>query len=165
MNLNATDKIFDLEKRSWSAVINQTITYLFFTMITVLLAWQCLAPPFLSYPKLPFLVLQSSYQPGEPVTLQVYRCNSSKISRSYVTTRELVNLETSELTILPATTVTVLPGCSWSYSKINIIPTDQPPGHYKFQGNVQINDFMVIRLVSWESQPFEVESTLTIKEP
>lgn len=113
--------------------------------------------PYLSYGNLPFPVLTPRVKPGEPVLLEVLRCNSDDRQRVYGMGRTLVPLDSRGPSyVLPAGAASIDPGCNTSVSAVNVIPLGVPPGRYYVQGSAEINGSLRTFVLHWASQPFEV---------
>jgi hypothetical protein len=113
-------------------------------------------PPFLSYRNLPFAVLTPLVKPGEPVKLNVVRCNSDSKTRVYGLSHRLLSVDGGTSVILPAGTVSIEPGCSDEISAINVIPPGTAPGLYIVEGYAEVQATLRSVSVRWVSQPFRV---------
>lgn len=124
----------------------------------VLLAWAYFVQkPYLSYTNLPFPANLQQVKPGQVMPLTVRRCSSSSTIESYTVTHSLQNLDgKSPAVIMPATLVTVEPGCAISTSLIDLVPDATPPGKYRIVGVAIIQGTLRTFPVPWWSQEFEV---------
>lgn len=113
-----------------------------------------LEPPFLSYGNLPFPVLTPRVKDGNVVLLDVSRCNSDTKIRIYVVAHSLVG-ETMTI-LLPALPTSIRPGCSQSFSAINVVPLNTPPGTYHIEGYAEVQGTLRTSSIAWRSESFEV---------
>lgn len=113
--------------------------------------------PYLSYPELPFKVIEQPVKAGDAVKLTIKRCNSSSKTRIYTLSHVLVE-EWPELgyTLLPATAVSLTPGCTTSISTVNVTLKNTKPGRYHVEGVAEITGTIRSMSVDWTSDPFEV---------
>ena len=111
-------------------------------------------PPFLTYGNLPFPVLTPRVKDGNAVLLDVRRCNSDTKTRIYALAHSLVG-ETMTI-LLPAVPTSIRPGCSQSFSAINVIPLNTPPGTYHIEGYAEVQGTLRTSSIAWRSEPFEV---------
>lgn len=128
------------------------------------LAWSVLfEKPYLSYTNLPFPSAMAA-RAGEPVELLVQRCSSARSPRSYMTTHTLNNVDTGAVMLLPVVWIDVAPGCTSSYSRINVIPKTTAPGIYTVSGMAMVDGMVLTHKVPWASRPFEVLPAKEAKE-
>lgn len=113
-----------------------------------------LEPPFLTYGNVPFPVLTPRVKDGGTVLLDVRRCNSDTKTRIYGIAHSLVG-ETMTI-LLPALPTSIRPGCSESFSAINVIPVDTPPGTYHIEGYAEVQGTLRTSVIPWRSEPFQV---------
>lgn len=114
-------------------------------------------PPFLSYHNLPFPADLQRVKPGQVMPLTVERCSTSKNIESYTITHEL-RYESGDrpAIVMPATLVTVPPGCHRAINLVNLVPSVTPPGRYRIYGFAIVQGSLRSFAVPWSSQPFEV---------
>lgn len=112
--------------------------------------------PYLSYENLPFQVMTKP-KAGEVVELLVERCNNSKKTQSYNTTRAVLNLKTKEVITLADARVSIDSGCHRGVSRLNKLPDKLPAGLYKISGVALIQGSILRFEVPWYSEPFEIE--------
>ena len=113
--------------------------------------------PFLSYHNLPFPPELQRVKPGQVMPLTVERCSTASSIESYTVTHELRETTGKRpAIIIPATLVTVMPGCHKSTSLVNIVPGATPPGTYRIHGVAIVQGSLRSFAVPWSSQPFEV---------
>ena len=112
--------------------------------------------PWLSYREMPFAV-HGPVTAGGPASSHVIRCNSTKTSKSYTTTRGFQKMGANAPPILlPSLDLTVEPGCEKAISRINIVPDGTLPGWYRFTGTAAVHGFLVWHEVQWGTNFFEV---------
>ena len=113
-----------------------------------------LEPPFLTYGNLPFPVLTPQVRDGNTVILDVQRCNADSKTRVYAIAHTLVG-ETMTI-LLPTVPTSIRPGCSQSFSAINVIPPNTPPGTYHIEGYAELQGTLRAFSIAWRSASFEV---------
>lgn len=112
-------------------------------------------PPVLSYNNLPFPALNNP-KAGEAALFQVIRCNSDSKQRLYTISRRLIGIDNSTVYILPASVVSIEPGCTTEVSAANVIPASVKSGRYTLEGYGEIAGTLRNSSVRWYSQTFEV---------
>lgn len=113
--------------------------------------------PYLTYKNLPFPPTLQTVKPGQVMPLTVVRCSSASTIKSYTITHELRNEDgRSPAVIMPATLVTVAPGCAQTTSLVNLVPAATPPGRYRIVGVAIVEGALRSIPVPWSSQAFEV---------
>lgn len=119
--------------------------------------WIVERPPSLSYGRMPFKVVEEKiYFPNDVVPVVVIRCSTKDSTSIYTVTRGFHNLGTDRTEIVNSTKVTVKPGCTEAISYLHQLPKEVAPGKYKIVGTAEVPDMFGIKLVSFESEPFEV---------
>ena len=112
--------------------------------------------PYLTYKNVPFDVTEK-VAAGSPVSADVLRCNSSKKTEAYTTTRNFQKMGANQPAIvLPSVDVTVEPGCEPAISRISIVPDGTVPGWYRFYGVAKVEGLFVMHQVPWGTAFFEV---------
>lgn len=114
-----------------------------------------LEQPYLRYANLPFPVLAPAY-PGQPVLLEVERCNLSQRAKLYQVAHQLRNIETGAELLLPGFWVQLQPGCTRAVSRLHLVPPDTLPGTYVLTGSALVEGQFGNHRVFWQSRPFEV---------
>lgn len=123
----------------------------FVTMLMYLVYFEA---PWLAYMNTPFPVLNSPVRSGTAVQMTVGRCSSANVTRVYALSRALVCGKDS--IILPASLVSIEPGCTSVVSAVNIVPLGAPPGRCYLHGFGEIQGVVRTNSVEWQSQPFDV---------
>ena len=120
--------------------------------------------PYLSYPDLPFVVVNPTnavFEPGDTVGYKVTRCNSSGAFKSFRLARMLVH-ESGQNYLLPGAVVPIAPGCISSLSVITVLPQEiapgvpLPPGRYHILGASNVDGATQSFDVPWETTWFQV---------
>lgn len=113
-------------------------------------------PPFLVYKNLPFPVQNHTVAAGDEIHFYVMRCVHNAEEHVFMATRTIVDAATAKRTLLPATFVTLLPGCTSSTDALVTVPTDFPPGRYYLAGVIEAQGTIRVRYVPWRSEFFTV---------
>lgn len=106
-------------------------------LLNAALLFNLILPPAVSFPG-PFLVLNSPMHAGETLVLQVTRCAWDLIGDDPVrvlSTRSLVSVDSAAIVVLPSVAVDIPTGCQTVESRLNIVPSDLPPGRWRLQGS------------------------------
>ncbi len=109
----------------------------------------------LSYVGAPWEVTNQP-RPGDAIVFEVSRCNNSGRGRSYAVSRFMINTRSGRRTILPASLVSIISGCSKEINAINIVPMGTTPGTYFLEGYAEVDNGHVPVTVYWSTQPFDV---------
>lgn len=123
-----------------------------------------LEPSWLSYPKgSRFEPVRPAFAPGEPIALNVFRCNSSGEQQLYLIGARLVQLDPppgpGELpVILAGAPVLIQDGCLPEISKASIAPLDTKPGTYFIDGLSKADGRWRSSNIPWTSAPFVVRA-------
>lgn len=113
------------------------------------------APPPLTYPQLPLIVMQQEARPGDPLDLQVKRCNNESTPLEIISTRELYRLSDSLHVDVPAAGRVVVPGCHTDMVRFQL-PQDVPPGMYRMQGIARVSGTYRQSNVFWFTTDFTI---------
>lgn len=112
--------------------------------------------PFLTYSNVPFPVTQPVIHPGDVVPLEVVRCNASNVTRTYTVSHTLESVPAGRNVVLPASPVTLPPGCTTALSLANELPANVPPGQYRLFGIAEVRGVLMVHYVEWYSKTFTV---------
>ena len=113
--------------------------------------------PVLSYAPLPFPVTAKVIYPGGVVTATATRCNTSRQTISYKSSRQIKRENSNQAAfVLESVSITIAPGCSSVQTRVNVVPDDAPPGFYRFSGVAVIKGLVVEHEVPWNTDVFEV---------
>jgi hypothetical protein len=141
------------------------LAVLFVTLPFVPAALILLDQPGLSYPNVPFPVINQHVYPGDPLVLRVERCNRFAQPLSYTFTRNLVPLDAAGAVdpgeppsvIIPGASFAP-PGCAVFISRLTELPPTLPPGYYKLEAVTLVQGQWRTFSVPWETEPFVVEA-------
>lgn len=115
-----------------------------------------LEEPYLSYKEMPFAVPSPVYA-GGPAVSHVVRCNSTKTTKQYTTTRGFQKMGGNQPPIiLPSIDLSLEPGCEPAISRINIVPDGTVPGYYRFVGVASVQGLLSWHQVPWGTDFFQV---------
>ena len=112
--------------------------------------------PYLSYQNLPFTSLQPIVLAGSAATFSVARCNKSDKEILYTTSRNLRNVTTGVVTLLPDINLSLPLNCTRAISKINEIPESEKSGNYVAFGTAKVPGRFRTYDVRWNTEPFIV---------
>ena len=113
--------------------------------------------PYLTYSPLPFPITAKTVYPGGVATALATRCNTTKSSISYKSSRQLKRENSNQpAAILDSVLVTIEPGCSSVQTRVNVVPDETPPGFYRFSGVAIVKGLVVEHEVGWNTDVFEV---------
>lgn len=110
----------------------------------------------LSYRNLPFPVVTTTLEAGQTFVASVHRCNNQRQELSYTYTRQLTNQHTGVRYLLAGGHDLLQPGCAVTELRLNVIPSDLPPGVYILSGVSTARGRWKTVDVPWETQPFTV---------
>ena len=112
-------------------------------------------PP-LVYTRLPMPVNPKVVKAGGVILVDVALCNNDDVSRNYLITRKLKNVDGGQDIQLPSHTVTVDPGCKTLTGLPVNIPT-YAQGRYVDSGVSYIEGRRKHFVIPWSTEPFLVE--------
>lgn len=113
--------------------------------------------PAISYAPLPFPITAKAIYPGGVATATATRCNSTKSTITYKSSRQLQRENSNQAAlILESVVITIQPGCSTVSTRVNVVPDGTPPGYYRFSGVAIFKGLMVDHEVPWNTDVFEV---------
>lgn len=158
--------------------MNQRLGYVLATLTVIFSFLTCIAAglafyttrfdkPYLSYPELPFVVLNpfnGVFHAGDTVSYKVTRCNSSGSFKSFRLARMLVH-ESGQNYLLPEAVVPIAPGCVSSLSVITELPAEiapgvpLPSGRYHILGASNVDGITQSFDVPWETTWFTVSNS------
>lgn len=113
--------------------------------------------PYLSYPNTPFPTIGATFHAGDVVPIEVVRCNRSSEAKTLIGIKALVNVTRPAPTTPTASLVTAAPGCTAPFViTVNRLPSDTPPGVYRYVGKSDVSGVLRTFEVNWATQNFEV---------
>lgn len=125
-------------------------------MFWFFIVYVLLEKPPLRYSNLPFPVMLSPVKDGEVAKIRVSRCNDDDHTRLYLVARSLIHIPSGDSIVMPATTVSIEPGCRTVVSSVNVVPVGTPAGKYFIKGVGEVNGLVRTHTVSWSSEAFDV---------
>jgi hypothetical protein len=137
----------------------------FLRWVSVIMALTCLFMflwgmffelPVLRYQNLPFVSLQPIVMAGQPAMFTVARCSTAQDPINYSSSRNLKNMTSGVVTLLPDIQISIAPGCTRAVSKINETPLNMPSGTYQAFGMSKVPGRFRSYDVPWNTESFIV---------
>ena len=100
---------------------------------------------------------------GQPVFSTGTRCSRLSYPTPITVTRQMVNLETGEVFVLPSTAGTASPGCVTVSGTNTVIPERAPTGRYVIHSQISVQGEHRAFLQAVRSAPFKVVGKETVQ--
>lgn len=115
--------------------------------------------PWLSYPNLPFDMMESAVRAGHSAPMKIERCNSDSTVHIYTFSTRMINDDDPHAlpVNLPGNSAIQLDaGCWTEVSEANKVPATVPLARYHFEGLSDVRTKYHNYLVPWRSKTFQV---------